>query len=81
MTDDAFNAYLRATIRREFAAALDTDPRAELADGRIVLIGVGMERSVTGAWLMDVRPHRCMAQIQRAWQLCSDELERRCFGP
>jgi hypothetical protein len=79
MTDAAFNEYLRATIRREFPAALDTDPRAELADGRIIVRSVTIEQSNAG-WVMDVQPCRCMRQILRAWQLCSEELERRSFA-
>lgn len=79
MTDDAFNAYLRATIRREFPAALDTDPRAELADGRIVFRGVTVEQTNAG-WVLGIYPHRCTHQILRAWQLCTEELERRTFA-
>lgn len=79
MTDDAFNAYLRDVIRREFPCACPDDPRAELADGRIVIRGVTMEQANAG-WVMHVQPYRCMRQILRAWQLCTEELERRCFA-
>lgn len=79
MTDAAFNAYLRSTIRREFPAALDSDPRAQLGDGLIVFVGINITPVAHGAWLMDV-PDRCMRQILRAWQLCSEELERRSFA-
>lgn len=79
MTDDAFNEYLRDVIRREFPAALDSDPRAQLADGRIVVRGVPIEQAHAG-WVMDIQPYRCMRQVLRAWQLCAEELERRSFA-